>query len=212
MYLKCLGVFVIVFLAGCGGEGKKNCDAFATQSEAQAYFEAHNASNLDRDNDGIACEHLPDNQPMENNFDLTYFIGSYSLIGESCGAKGCSIQTAQLEVLSENTIAFCINKNLESNCINNNAAIINVSNIDKYLFLGENLEVKFGYIQNGHVELKSKDTTYYGQSMLQTDLSKNGYYHQNGILLNDDESYSLSSKAGRVISWSKTDGLVLSSN
>jgi hypothetical protein len=38
-----------------------NCDDFATQEEAQAYLQQwpSDPSNLDGDNDGIACEHLP---------------------------------------------------------------------------------------------------------------------------------------------------------
>jgi hypothetical protein len=32
------------------------CKSFATQAEAQRYFEAHNAKSLDRDGDGEACE------------------------------------------------------------------------------------------------------------------------------------------------------------
>ncbi|MGN6484661.1 MAG: excalibur calcium-binding domain-containing protein [Thermomicrobiales bacterium] len=46
-------------------EAERNCAAFATQPEAQAWFVAHggsvatNAGGLDADRDGIACEHLP---------------------------------------------------------------------------------------------------------------------------------------------------------
>jgi len=35
------------------------CSDFASQEEAQAFFTQNNAGNLDRDNDGIACETLP---------------------------------------------------------------------------------------------------------------------------------------------------------
>lgn len=35
-----------------------SCKSFSTQAEAQAYFKAHHAKKLDRDHDGIACEHL----------------------------------------------------------------------------------------------------------------------------------------------------------
>lgn len=34
------------------------CSQFATQAEAQAYMQQHGARYLDRDHDGIACEHL----------------------------------------------------------------------------------------------------------------------------------------------------------
>ncbi|MGC4192056.1 MAG: excalibur calcium-binding domain-containing protein [Thermomicrobiales bacterium] len=46
------------------GDEERNCAAFATQAEAQAYFDAHggsktnNVDSLDADRDGTACEHL----------------------------------------------------------------------------------------------------------------------------------------------------------
>ncbi|MGC4105252.1 MAG: excalibur calcium-binding domain-containing protein [Thermomicrobiales bacterium] len=46
-------------------DDERNCTAFSTQAEAQAYFDAHggsatnNVDFLDADRDGIACEHLP---------------------------------------------------------------------------------------------------------------------------------------------------------
>lgn len=48
-----------------GSHRDMNCSDFATQAEAQAYFESHggsptnNVDGLDRDHDGIACESLP---------------------------------------------------------------------------------------------------------------------------------------------------------
>jgi len=47
------------------GGADRDCAAFATQQEAQAWFAAHGGSTtddidrLDADHDGIACEHLP---------------------------------------------------------------------------------------------------------------------------------------------------------
>lgn len=35
------------------------CADFATQAQAQSYMHQYSAYNLDRDRDGIACEHLP---------------------------------------------------------------------------------------------------------------------------------------------------------
>ncbi|GHA65998.1 hypothetical protein GCM10009007_03050 [Formosimonas limnophila] len=35
------------------------CKDFATQAQAQRYFEQHNARSLDRDGDGRACDCLP---------------------------------------------------------------------------------------------------------------------------------------------------------
>jgi len=40
---------------------KKNCDDFKTQDEAQEAYESNKDcyKNLDKDNDGVACESLP---------------------------------------------------------------------------------------------------------------------------------------------------------
>ena len=51
--------------AGRRGEADKDCKDFASQAEAQAWFEAHggsaahNVANLDRNRNGIACEAYP---------------------------------------------------------------------------------------------------------------------------------------------------------
>lgn len=61
----CLGVFLIVLVAlisfSCTSEStceSKKCSDFATQAEAQSTYETDKDcySNLDRDNDNIACE------------------------------------------------------------------------------------------------------------------------------------------------------------
>jgi hypothetical protein len=39
--------------------GDADCDDFETQAAAQRYHERHGDDNLDGDNDGVACEHLP---------------------------------------------------------------------------------------------------------------------------------------------------------
>lgn len=49
-------VLAVALVTVAGQAYAKSCKDFATQAEAQAYFKAHNAKNLDRDNDGIACE------------------------------------------------------------------------------------------------------------------------------------------------------------
>ena len=41
-----------------GTQARVVCSQFATQAEAQAYMQQHGARYLDRDHDGIACEHL----------------------------------------------------------------------------------------------------------------------------------------------------------
>lgn len=53
----------IALLASCGGSPceKKNCNDFKTQEEAQDVYESDKDcyKNLDKDNDGVACESLP---------------------------------------------------------------------------------------------------------------------------------------------------------
>ena len=52
-------------LSGSRGSRPKSCKDFASQAEAQAYFEAHggnaqnNVDNLDHNHNGIACEVYP---------------------------------------------------------------------------------------------------------------------------------------------------------
>lgn len=55
---------VILLLAGCGGSDEKvaevTCASFSTRAAAQLYFQQHPAATqLDGDNDGLACEALP---------------------------------------------------------------------------------------------------------------------------------------------------------
>ncbi|MEO9512143.1 MAG: excalibur calcium-binding domain-containing protein [Flavobacteriaceae bacterium] len=63
----CIGLMlffmILLSLISCTTENEsscaeKNCSDFSTQEEAQSTFESNRAcySNLDRDNDGIACE------------------------------------------------------------------------------------------------------------------------------------------------------------
>jgi len=51
------------FSMGTGGgscsSSRVNCSSFSTQEEAQQYMAQNGAYHLDRDSDGIACEHLP---------------------------------------------------------------------------------------------------------------------------------------------------------
>ena len=213
LFKYCHVVLFTAFLFSCGGEGeKKNCADFPTQTAAQSYFKSHNAHNLDRDNDGIACEHLPDKEIVGNTFDLTYFIGTYSLVGESCDDSECSIQTMQLEVISATTLLYCVSEDLESDCSYESTLVTNASNNSGYSFEIPNGEIQFGSIENGHIDLNFNNVAYYGQSELHTDFSKSGHYNLNGILLGANDKYSLSSQAGRKISWDKTNRINLSSN
>lgn len=53
-------ILVAVLMMGltAGAQARVTCKQFATQAEAQAYMQQHGARYLDRDHDGIACEHL----------------------------------------------------------------------------------------------------------------------------------------------------------
>ncbi len=42
-----------------GSADTATCSLFVTQEDAQAYFFANGAGQLDADNDGVACEELP---------------------------------------------------------------------------------------------------------------------------------------------------------
>ena len=59
-------LLIVIFIAGfwaCGGSPceKKKCSDFKTQKEAQEVYESDKDcyKNLDKDNDGKACESLP---------------------------------------------------------------------------------------------------------------------------------------------------------
>ncbi len=59
-----LWLFILSINISCSDESdciSKKCSDFSTQSEAQAVFNSDNScyENLDADNDGIACENLP---------------------------------------------------------------------------------------------------------------------------------------------------------
>ncbi len=208
-------VFIFLLINGCGGSGgtkKVNCDAFQTQPEAQTYFESHNASNLDRDNDGIACENLPDNKINVGKTDLVYFNGAYILLGEICDERRCSAQTIKLEIITENIISLCLPEKMESSCVDQKIRHLSVRNDIGYTFLFENGLFQFGSDENGHVKIILDDRTYYGHGILFTDTSEYGIYNSSGVLVNGDGSYSLSSKAGQIVHWDRLNGISLSSN
>lgn len=89
-----LGMALLV--SGCGGGGggggagspaDRNCSDFATQEDAQAFFDrnggspSNNVSGLDNDGDGIACEGLPRRtagnfSPMTVGDERIYVLGS----------------------------------------------------------------------------------------------------------------------------------------
>ena len=60
--------FAHLCLTACGGGGDSDgpsdgssarCSDFSTHSQAQSYFNSHDAPQLDADHDGSACESLP---------------------------------------------------------------------------------------------------------------------------------------------------------
>lgn len=65
--LKKFLVFIFI-VAATGNAYAIYCKDFKTHQEAQAYFEANflASKNLDRDNDGLACECLPGAEVVEN--------------------------------------------------------------------------------------------------------------------------------------------------
>lgn len=54
-------VLIMSILTACGGGGSDDadCSDFEYQQDAQAWHIKNPGSDLDADNDGIACEHLP---------------------------------------------------------------------------------------------------------------------------------------------------------
>jgi hypothetical protein len=60
---KLLFITAVILLASCGGSPceNKKCKDFKTQAEAQDKYESDKDcyKNLDKDNDGKACENLP---------------------------------------------------------------------------------------------------------------------------------------------------------
>lgn len=60
-YIKNIFVILIsMIITACGGgSDDTNCSDFTYQQDAQAWHKSNSNSDLDADNDGIACEHLP---------------------------------------------------------------------------------------------------------------------------------------------------------
>ena len=64
----CVGVVPSAGAAPLNPGDARNCADFATQPDAQDWFDFYfpyygDVAELDRDNDGIACEHLPPDSP-----------------------------------------------------------------------------------------------------------------------------------------------------
>lgn len=210
---KSVIIVLVLILTACGGEesgSKKNCDAFSTQAEAQAYFNKYNATNLDRDNDGIACEHLPNGSIPPQDISLNNYIGVYTLLGESCEIGVCTPQSVTLNVKSSSYITICTTTKILDGCDASQANKFDIS-IEDNLYLFDGGKVKFGSLENGHLSLEYKSSSFYGQNVLSTDTYENNMYSQEGILIKD-KSLSLTSKFGQSVVWNETDGLTVNND
>ncbi|MCT8860487.1 excalibur calcium-binding domain-containing protein [Shewanella xiamenensis] len=199
-----------ICMNGCSDSGSQediNCDSFSTQSEAQIYYKKYNAKQLDKDNDGIACEHLPKNSYPLSKSHLEDFAGSYNLLGEICTENNCEAQVVTLEVDSDNYLELCLLDGVDSNCAKKQLIKINSTEIDNGILFFEGGNIQFGTIESGHVKLNLNNIKYYGHLSLNTNYSESGYYYENGIVQKQDGSFQLSSNSGRIVSWNKLNGL-----
>lgn len=205
-----------ICINGCsdsGSQEKITCESFSTQSEAQSYYEKNNAKQLDKDNDGIACEHLPKNAYPLSKSRLEDFSGSYTLLGEVCSESNCDAQVIQLEInSSHSTLEKCSLENFDLTCNKKQNIKAYSDEINNGILLFKEGNIQFGTIESGVVKLNFNDTEFYGHSSLNSNYSENGYYYENGIVQKQDGSFKLSSNSGRVVSWSKLNGLSVSSD
>ena len=88
--ILCFG-FALTLSSGCTDSGgDRNCADFSCQGDAQAWHNSHSNSDLDADNDGIACEHLP-------NCAVLAAEGEFALLLEESGSVlNLSIQVEDL--------------------------------------------------------------------------------------------------------------------
>jgi hypothetical protein len=208
---KSVFIVLVLILSACGGsDSKKNCDAFATQSEAQEYFRSHNASNLDRDNDGIACESLPKNSPTTQLRPLNQLIGTYTLLGENCETEICTPQSVTLNIESNSSISICMTAHILDGCDVSQGSTFDMQ-VQQNSYLFDEGKLEFGTNEYGHLSMKYKSYYYYGQNVLSTDTYESGMYSQEGILIND-ESLVLSSKFGQSIIWNEENGITVNND
>jgi hypothetical protein len=61
LLIACMALGLTACTCGSSPCEKKNCDDFKTQKEAQEAYDSNKDCyrNLDKDNDGVACESLP---------------------------------------------------------------------------------------------------------------------------------------------------------
>lgn len=210
-----LPLFIAVSAVGCGGSsdsgGTKKCADFDTQSEAQAYFNQHNATNLDGDNDGIACEHLP-NGLMPNEevvTDLNQHIGDYVLLGQSCSNDQCTPQVAYFSIVSENELSICLAQNIERICDVQTATTYSVSGFSGKSVFFESGMIQLDPVASGHLSLTLDDAVFSGQNVLMTDYSLPGAYF-NGVTKAAPNDYKLKSLSGQEVRWSEQAQLSIS--
>jgi len=202
----------ISVISACGGGSSKkvNCDDFDTQPEAQAYFLTNNAENLDRDNDGIACEHLPDGGQSKTAQDLNYFIGTYVLLGESCEEQPCSAQALGLTVNYDNKLAICLIEPVEQKCASTQLKVTEPT-LEGYRFRFDEGEIRFKQDLAGHVTLNLNGDVYYGNRENLTDKLLFGDTSPNNTNQSSKyETYVLSSILGQKIEWDKISGMTVS--
>lgn len=204
-----------ICISGCGGsesQEKVNCDSFTTQGEAQQYYEKNNASQLDRDNDGIACEHLPKNAYIFSKLSLEDFSGSYTLIGEKCTDNNCDANVVSLDILSDDNFEVCFLEGEDFTCNKKLTFKSHFTDFNNGVLQFEEGEIKFDSIENSHVKLIFNDNIYYGNASVNLSYLDKGYYYESGILQKNDGSLHLTSISGRIVSWSKFNGLSVTSD
>lgn len=199
--------------SGGGGSGvAKNCDDFRTQPEAQEYYVAHNATNLDRDNDGIACESLPNSERVREIVDMTEYVGEYVLLGDYCDQTSCYAKTAQLIVLQDDVLSICVRDWPEHSCDETDFRNFSTIAMDEYVFSFSSGDVMYGSRESGHVSLHYNQVRYYGQNIKNTDFLKDGLYFDSGVKEIGPESFSLSSTTGRDVKWDRLRGIIVESD
>lgn len=208
-------------LSGCGGSGgssnglvsngaKVTCSNFATQSQAQQYYlDNPSATHLDADNDGKACEHLPGIKSASMQENTALFVGSYTLLGNSCEVSDvhCRPQLVTLNIESERDFSMCFHQDMEQVCNWDKKIIIELidHNMNGLEFV--NAEINFVDSTTGHMVLTYQGIEFYGQNSLHTDWSINGIYNNDGVLFEADGSYSIRSHYNQVIRWNEHKGL-----
>lgn len=196
-----------LLLTGCDGSGGTTCSDFDTQPEAQANYH----SDLDADNDGIACEHLPDSiLPQQSSaMDSSSAIGDYTLLGSHCDEESCTVQAVNLSIVSEDTMTLCLQTNMENTCYPEDQATYTLGKtVDKVRFFDQG-SIELGSVENGHIKLNYGQQTFVGHNILMTDQSEAGFYHHNGVREQSDGSFSLTSYSGQLVRWDNLNQLTI---